>query len=184
MSTLAQLSDQLGVSERTLRRAANCHLVRVATEVGRDRSISASEWRYLVDHWQLLSRLRQVLRTEPNVSLAILFGSTARGTDTAESDIDIAVELREDSLEKLIDLRLRLMDAFDRELELVRLRDIEGEPLLADELLRDGRVLIDRDGGWDRLVADVVDVSRRAATRREHLHRDAASALDAMVVGA
>lgn len=36
-------------------------------------------------------RLRGVLQNHPELELAMLFGSVARGTATAESDLDIAV---------------------------------------------------------------------------------------------
>ena len=46
--------------------------------------------------WSLLSALRRALRTEPNVRLAVVYGSFARGDDVSDSDLDLLVSLRED----------------------------------------------------------------------------------------
>ncbi len=45
----------------------------------RRQRVSDEERRYAIDHWQLLARLRRALRTEPNVRLAAVYGSVARG---------------------------------------------------------------------------------------------------------
>ena len=56
----------------------------------------------------LLSRLRSALRTERNVRFALLFGSAATGADTPASDVDVLVDLRDPSLERLADLGAKL----------------------------------------------------------------------------
>jgi predicted nucleotidyltransferase len=64
----------------------------------------------------LIARLQEVLRGGPALRLAILFGSTARGTQTPASDVDIAI-LPLDELE----LQARLSVAAGREVDLVLL---------------------------------------------------------------
>jgi predicted nucleotidyltransferase len=39
----------------------------------------------------LIARLQPVLQSGPPLHLALLFGSTARGTDTSASDADVAI---------------------------------------------------------------------------------------------
>ena len=45
---------------------------------------------------ELVADLRRALRTEPNVRLAVLYGSLARGDEDAGSDLDLLVSLAED----------------------------------------------------------------------------------------
>ena len=101
--------------------------------------------------------LRQLLRTEPNVALAVVFGSFARGEEHAESDLDIAVALRRPDPLGLERLRQRLQPSLERPLQLVALSDKEHSASLLHEVLRDGRVLVDREGRWAGMQA------RRAA---------------------
>jgi len=45
---------------------------------------------------------RQVRRTQPNVRLAVLFGSVSRGDERPDSDVDLLVQFgRRDELERL-----------------------------------------------------------------------------------
>jgi uncharacterized protein len=44
-------------------------------------------------HWTLLSQLKGALRTERDVRLAVIFGSTAVGEDHLGSDVDLLIEL-------------------------------------------------------------------------------------------
>jgi predicted nucleotidyltransferase len=93
-----------------------------------------------------LGILRRRLRTEPNVALALLFGSVARGDDEPKSDIDLVIGLRRPDPLSLIRLRERLQPHLERPLQLVRLADIERSPSMLYEVLRDGRVLEQRSG--------------------------------------
>ena len=81
--------------------------------------------------------LRRALVGRADVRLAILFGSVARDAATAESDVDLAVDV--DPRVDLAELSSSLSLAVGRELDVVRLSDA-GVPLL-EELLRDGIVV-------------------------------------------
>lgn len=48
-----------------------------------------------------------------------LFGSFARGDETAESDLDFVVEFEQKSFDAYMDLKLFLEDLFDRRVDLV-----------------------------------------------------------------
>ena len=86
--------------------------------------------------------LRQALAGRTEVRLAILFGSTARGTDRADSDVDVAVLGREvDPLALATDLTR----AVNREVQIVDL-DAVGFPML-QAIVRDGVVVAEHEKG-------------------------------------
>lgn len=145
MSIVATLARDLGTSEPTLRRAIRLGMIRAKRTSPRSLSIPVGEQAYLYSHWELLSRARGALRTEPSVRRAVLFGSAARGTDDSSSDIDIAVELVDDeNAYAILDLQRRLTDGIGRSVQVVDMSRIEGNNPLRRELARDGRPLVDR----------------------------------------
>jgi len=154
MSDLARLSAALDTSERTLRRAAAAGLVRADRLSERRLRVPDAERRYLTSHWPVLSGLRAALRTEPNIRLAVLFGSTARGDDGPRSDVDVLVWVRSPGRFRLMELEDRLSTSVGRRVELVRLSDAKRDPVLLSEVIADGRLLVDRDNLWPRLAAD------------------------------
>jgi predicted nucleotidyltransferase len=93
VDSLRTLARHLDVPERTLRRAAAEGLVHGRRTSARRYETSLREETYLRRHWPLLRDLRDALRTEPNVRLALLFGSQATGEATDRSDIDLLVDL-------------------------------------------------------------------------------------------
>ncbi len=178
MNELSALADQVGVSERTLRRAANQGTLRASRAGPRTLELSLSERVYARRHWPLISALRAALRSEPNVRFALLFGSVARGDDTPAGDVDVIVDLRDPSLERLMDVQTKLMAAVDREVDVVRLEDAEAEPSFLAEALTDGRVLVDRAGLWPRLRRREPRLRRAGGERDLSRTRDALAAID------
>ena len=88
----------------------------------------------------------RALQRHPDVVVAYLFGSAARGTSGPLSDIDVAVLLREDGhgLERRLSLMADLAEATKRErIDVVILN--EAPVALAYRVLRDGRLLLSRD---------------------------------------
>lgn len=169
MSELALLGEELGVSERTLRRAVSRGTLRAARPTPRTLKLSLRERRYARRSWSLLSAVRAALRTEQNVRFALLFGSAATGTDTATSDLDVLVDLRNPSLERVVDLSAKLTATVDRPVDLLRLADAEAEPSLLADLVMDGRVLVDRENQWQRLQQRQVALRRRG--QRQEIRR-------------
>ena len=53
----------------------------------------------------LFDCLLAALRAQPNVRLAVVFGSVARGNENARSDLDLLVELRNDGSGARAELR-------------------------------------------------------------------------------
>jgi predicted nucleotidyltransferase len=162
MDSLRGLAKELSIPERTLRRAATEGLIHGQRLSPRRYRTSLREEMYLRSHWQLLSSLRAALRTEPNVRMAVLFGSTATGTDHMGSDLDVLVHLDDCTVGRLADLAGRLTRRLERDTQLVRLQDAERSPVLMGTIMEEGRVLVDREGGWSALRADTPKWQRRA----------------------
>lgn len=90
--------------------------------------------------------LRSVLAGDLRIAYAIVFGSSARGTATSHSDIDVAVDLAEGvrlTALELGELAARLEAAAGRPVDLVLLGD--APPGLAYRIFRDGDVTVVHD---------------------------------------
>ena len=90
--------------------------------------------------------LCRVFDLEPDVLYALVFGSSVRGVLRADSDVDIAVELRpgaDRDARAIGRLAARLESAASRPVDLVLLN--EAPPPLAYRIFGHGRLLIERD---------------------------------------
>lgn len=95
--------------------------------------------------------IRATLAPYPEVRLAILFGSLARGQGRYDSDIDLAIDAgRPLGIEKKMTLTEALAEHIGRPVDLIDLQTI-GEPLLGQILKYGKRIL-----GEDRLYAELV----------------------------
>ena len=162
-TSLRTLARHLDVPERTLRRAATEGLIRGRRTSPRRFETSLREEAYLRRQWPLLRELRAALRTEPNVRLAVLFGSQATGQGSERSDVDVLVVLNDPSATRVAELSGRLERRLGRDVQLVRLEEAERAPSLMVDVLEHGRVLVDRDGRWSRLRSSASRWRRRAA---------------------
>jgi predicted nucleotidyltransferase len=93
-----------------------------------------------------MEALRAALEGEPRIAYALIFGSTARGSAHASSDLDIAVGLApgtELEVSELGALASRLEKAAGRSVDLVLLD--EAPIALAYRIFRDGELLLERD---------------------------------------
>jgi uncharacterized protein len=173
MTDLALLAREVGVHERTLRRAIAEGSLRGVRPTPRTLDISLSEREYVRRSWKLLSALRAALRTEHNVRFALLFGSVARGTAAPRSDVDVLVALRDGRLERVVELSAKLTAATGRRVDVVRLQDAQSEPSFLADVIADGRVLVDRERLWPRLRSREPSL-RRAGRRTQAERTDAA----------
>jgi predicted nucleotidyltransferase len=160
--SLRALARHLEVPERTLRRAAAEGLLHGQRLSERRFATTLREEAYLRRHWPLLRDLRAALRTEPNVRLAVLFGSQATGEATPRSDVDVLARLVDPSAARVADLAGRLERRLGRDVQLVLLRDAERAPSLLADALEAGRVLVDRGHEWPALRAQLPRWRRRA----------------------
>jgi predicted nucleotidyltransferase len=97
----------------------------------------------------LLERLRERAASLPEVRLAVLFGSTARGQTRKGSDVDLGLLLEPDTREARNHALVELERAAGRETDVVYLNEVP--PLLGFEISRDGVLIFQReDGLWNR----------------------------------
>ena len=181
-AALQELANSLQVDERTLRRAWALGTLRGTRRTPYRLELPVAESIYLRRHWPTLSSLRGALRTEPNVSMAVVFGSVARGDDDLQSDVDLLVALREPELHHRVALAERLRKRTGLTLEVIALENALRHPSLLVEILRDGRVLVDRDGRWPELRAQSERIGAQARRNRKLLAeraRDATAAFAA-----
>jgi predicted nucleotidyltransferase len=170
MTDLNLLAPRLGISDRTLRRAAGRGTIRCLRRSERKLELPLEEAVYLGKRWPLLQRLVRELRTLPDVRLAVLFGSTARGDEHEGSDLDILVRFAEPTLRARSRLLGRLEQAVQRKIQIVSLEDANA--LLLADVLRDGRVLVDRDGDWRQLGRRATKIRAEAEQARAQLQTD------------
>jgi predicted nucleotidyltransferase len=175
---LGHTAASVELSERTLRRYVNDGLLR-ARRVGGQLELGHQEQHYLRNHLEILTRLRATLRTERNVRLAVLFGSTATGEDSDSSDVDLLIVLRASELSDQAALHRRLQEALDRRVHLVTLDDASHAPSLLIDVIDEGRVIVDRDDRWTAIVESRELVAKRARRQEAALRRRAAAAVGA-----
>ena len=93
-----------------------------------------------------VERLDGVLRTWPGVTLAVLFGSAARGANRPR-DLDVGVWLEPGDMPDEVALRVALSRAAGQDVDLIMLNT--APPLLRFEIARDGRALVEgRPYAW------------------------------------
>lgn len=177
-SVLPDIAVQLGADERTLRRAARRGTVRCQRPGPRTLELLPGELAYLRGHWDLLSALTRAFRTEPNVRLAVLYGSTARGREREDSDIDVLVDFRDDAAASTSALARRLEGMMGVPVDVARLSRVRAaSPLLLLRAVNEGRVLVDRENIWAALQGNRETIARAA---RRALRRDREAAADSL----
>lgn len=181
-AVLTNLAQSVGVNERTLRRAWSLGTIRGHRPSAHALHVPVEERVYIRRHWPTLSRLRRALRTEPGVSMAVVFGSVARGDDVQGSDVDLLVAMQHDDLRSRVMLTERLRQSTGLAIETISLDNALANAALMVEILRDGRVLVDRDNRWREMLGQA-DRALEQAERDQQLRaaraRDAATAFQA-----
>jgi predicted nucleotidyltransferase len=90
--------------------------------------------------------LRTVLAADPRIAYALVFGSSARGTTHADSDLDIAIGLESRARISALEigaLIARLESASGRPIDLVVVN--EAPSPVAYRIFRDGRTIVEND---------------------------------------
>jgi predicted nucleotidyltransferase len=173
MTAFQSLAEELAINERTLRRALHRGLVRASRPTERRIEMPFTERLYVEKHWPLLGALLGRVRTRHNVRLAVLFGSTARGDDGPDSDVDVLVSFAQEEFHSTATLAATLSEEIGRKVQIVSLEAAHRSPLLLSDVLRDGRILVDRDDEWPKL--------KRAQNGIERDARQAETELDEQV---
>jgi hypothetical protein len=99
---------------------------------------------------EMIDRLREKASSLPEVKLAVLFGSRARGEERPRSDVDLGVLLETYTPDLRFKVEAELGRAAGREVDVVLLDD--APPLLRFEIARDGVLLFQRE---DHLWTDI-----------------------------
>ncbi len=90
------------------------------------------------------TKLSKILHANKCVKFAYLFGSYAEHTQTEKSDIDIAVYLKDASLDSRLQLHHQLEKAFKIDVDLLVLNEVKNIYLL-ENILHKGIVIIDHE---------------------------------------
>lgn len=181
MSATLELARELDVSDRTLRRAVSRELLRGARRSANRLVISDDERAYVRSHWGLLQTLVAALRTEPGVEAAVLYGSVAKGTDHADSDVDLLVKLRGAASTSVPALERRVTRAVGRPVHVVRLEDGLADGGFALKIIDHGRPLTDRGDVWASLRRRRAGLARKAAAQAAAREREMAAAWETLV---
>lgn len=174
---LADTAASLGCSERTLRRYVNAGALRGRRVTPKGLEISHEEERYLQSHWTLLTTLNRALRTERDVRLAVLFGSTAVGEDGSDSDVDVLVSHRRSGALPLAGLASRLGRALGKRAHVVGFEQARMSPSLLADIVEEGRPLLDRDGVWPGVLVERDKILACAAAEEQAIAARAAQAI-------
>ncbi len=94
---------------------------------------------------EFLESLRERAASLPEVKLAVLFGSTARGQVRKGSDVDLGLLLDPDTRSVRLHVEAELARAARREVDVIYLT--EAPPLLRFEITRDGILILEREEG-------------------------------------
>lgn len=110
-----------------------------------------------MSHSALWKQLAEILSEFPEVELGAVFGSAARGTMSASSDVDLAVRLTDDTPEVRRRIGNEIGRAVQRDVELLPLD--ASPPQLRFEMARDGIALVERQShAWaDFQVRAMID---------------------------
>ncbi|HEV7671806.1 MAG TPA: nucleotidyltransferase domain-containing protein [Thermoanaerobaculia bacterium] len=95
-----------------------------------------------MEHSELLAALRACASDHPNLALAVVFGSLARGALRRNSDVDLGLLVDGESLELRLRLEVDFGRAAGRAVDLIFLD--QAPPLLRFEIAREGQVFLER----------------------------------------
>jgi uncharacterized protein len=97
--------------------------------------------------------LRRVLARFPQLTLALVYGSVARGTPQPDSDLDIAVACERGALtaDERMDIIGALAQETGRPVDLIDLQTVS--PPLLSEILRHGHRIRGDDTAYGRLIS-------------------------------
>lgn len=105
-----------------------------------------------------VERLTSYLRSLPDVDMAFLFGSFAKGYETKRSDVDVAVHFnQETTVDRIVRITADLEKLLDKDVDLLVLND--SPAVLSWTAIRGIPLLIRDEGAY---IEYMLDVSREA----------------------
>ena len=91
-----------------------------------------------------LETIKKMILEKIDCEAILLFGSYARGTQNAESDIDIAIKTNQKiSKKEIFQMRLELEEIIKNDMDLINLEDIKDD--FRYEILMNGKTLYCKD---------------------------------------
>ena len=99
----------------------------------------------------LQHQIDRALSAYPDLKLVVLFGSMARGAETPDSDLDLAVQAgRPLTVEQKMKITEDLALEFNRPVDLIDLHTV-GQPLLS-EIIAEGKRIKGSNEDWAQLI--------------------------------
>jgi hypothetical protein len=89
--------------------------------------------------------------------------------------------MRDFSLVRLIDLELKLEALLGRNVDLFSMAEVESNPLLFAEALREGRVIVDREDRWADLHSQTARSERRARDQARRRGQRAVAGIEGLL---
>jgi predicted nucleotidyltransferase len=131
-----------------------------------------------------LAVLRDRLASEFDVRLAVLYGSRARGDERPDSDVDLLVVIKGDSVWRRMELERILEAELGLPVQIVALDSIHKAPIFLADAIEDGRVLLDREGSWPEILADYPSIAQAADVADAALRKRAQAAIAELMADA
>lgn len=120
-----ELEQKLGVEARTLSALTEMGTIR---GVGGDwHKLRKGEAEWLIKHWGLVKSLQEALKTERLVKVAFIFGSYAKGSEREDSDLDLLVDMENETFTTQSGLHNRLEKKIGRKVDLFWLSNLVNE---------------------------------------------------------
>lgn len=91
---------------------------------------------------RLLQKLNNYLSANKNIIFAYIFGSYAKGEQTQNSDVDIAIFLKNDTLDDYLQINYEISKLLKKDADIIVLNRVRNIYLL-ESILKDGIVLKD-----------------------------------------
>ena len=90
----------------------------------------------------LIALLKEALEQEHKVEFAYLFGSYARDDHSANSDVDIAIYLKDSDFDTLLEINYRLSKTLNKDVDFTLLNSVKNIYLM-ETILKEGLLLKD-----------------------------------------
>lgn len=118
----------------------------------------------------LIQTLRE-LQSSGEIKLAILYGSFANSAEHCRSDIDIAILLSPDTVDRETSILDRILMSAERQVSILRLDDPDESPFVVQESLK-GVHLVEPDQESYYKIADRALHESESIRLRRHNHAD------------
>jgi len=116
----------------------------------------------------IVEKLRPVVGREERIPFAFLFGSYTEGRETPLSDIDLAIYFDEMTNDEKTDIEHHLWLLFDEPLNILRLEEDDNSPLIRLRALEGEPILIKNHDALNRFTLSIIHraVEAKAVLKR------------------